>query len=161
MTAATSKRASGDLRPDVSPPKLADPSTEKGRPSPWDWSALSDTEAAYQAEALASFVTFFNHRYAWSKDQIIPPCWSHHGALVEEITTLMWCRWAAFEGPRADTEAAQTWHTYHLPLFIARVTKWIGPEGVADCRAGRHQPSRLMAPAAGAPPEKEAKGSCP
>lgn len=157
MTGPTPKRASADLRPDPPPPKLADPSAEKDRPAPWDWSAQSDTDAAYQAEAVAAFVAFFNHRYAWSKDQTIPPCWSQHGALVEEITTLMWSRWEAFQSPRAGTETAQTWHTYHLPLFIARITKWIGP-GVADCRAGAHQTSRLT-PASEPTVLKMAKGA--
>lgn len=159
MTTSMPKQASADLRPDPPPPKLADPSSEKGRPAPWDWSAQGDTDAAYQAESLAAFVTFFNHRYAWSKDQTIPPCWSQHGALVEEITTLMWSRWAAIQSPRADADAAQTWHTYHLPLFIGRITKWIGPEGVADCRSGRHQPSRLTAAATEPNAPKVAKGA--
>ena len=66
-----------------------------------------------------------------------------HGALVEELTTLMWSRWAAFSGPDATVDAAQTWHTYTLPAFLSRLAFWIGPQTLPDCRAGNHQPSRL------------------
>ncbi len=66
-----------------------------------------------------------------------------HGALVEELTTLMWSRWAAFSGPDASVDAAQTWHTYTLPAFLNRLAFWIGPQTLPDCRAGNHQPSRL------------------
>ena len=66
-----------------------------------------------------------------------------HGALVEELTTLMWSRWAAFSGPDASVDAAQTWHTYTLPAFLNRLAFWIGPQTLPDCRAGNHQPPRL------------------
>lgn len=137
---------SQDLRPQPRPPVLANPNPDEDRPAGWDWADLDDTEAAYLADALEEFVAFYNARYPWSREQTIPPCWSSHGALVEEITTLMYARWAAFQGPTASVEAAQTWHTYHLPLFISRINTWIGVEAAADCRTGHHQPSRLIDP---------------
>lgn len=141
--------AGDDLRPAVAPPDLDPPAGEDAKPPPWDWAHLTDTDAARQADALERFVDYFNHRYAWTREQTIPACWARHGALTEEATTLMWSRWAAFQGPLASAEAAQAWHTYHLPLFLARITSWTGLEAVADCRSGHHQPSRLtgVAPA--------------
>jgi hypothetical protein len=142
-------QATADLRPAPRPPDLdnapADQKTEN-RPGGWDWAAQTDRSAAVLAQALDRFVVYFNHRYAWTRDQTIPPCWAEHGPLIEEVTTLMWSRWGAFQGPLAGPEAAQTWHTYHLPLFTARIIAWIGAEAAADCRAGHHQPSRLHHP---------------
>ena len=146
MTDTTARRATPDLRPALRPPELDDPATGENRPGGWDWAAQTDTTAVYLADALDTFVAYFNARYAWTREQTIPPCWAHHGALIEEITTLMWSRRAAFQGPVASAEAAQTWHTYHLPLFTARITTWIGHEAAADCRSGHHQPSRLVDP---------------
>lgn len=146
MTDTAGRQATPDLRPPLPPPELEDPANEENRPAGWDWTDQTDTTAAYLADALAQFVAYFNARYPWSREQTIPPCWAAHGALIEEITTLMWSRWAAFQGPLAGPEAAQTWHTYHLPLFTARITTWIGHEAAADCRSGHHQPSRLIEP---------------
>ena len=144
--AEKARRPAGDLRPAPRPPELANPALEEGQPAGWDWSAQTDTGAALLVAHLEAFVAYLNGRYAWTREQTIPPCWASHGALIEEITTLMWSRWAAFQGPLAGPEAAQTWHTYHLPLFTARITTWIGHEAAADCRSGHHQPSRLVDP---------------
>lgn len=138
--------AARDLRPQPAPPALADPAPAEDRPAGWDWADLDDTDAVYLADALEEFVAFYNARYPWNREQTIPGCWARHGALVEEITTLMFSRWAAFQGPTATIDAAQTWHTYHLPLFVSRINTWIGVEAAADCRAGHHQPSRLIDP---------------
>lgn len=146
MTDTTARRATPDLRPVLLPPELDDPATEKNRPVGWDWAAQTDATVIYLADALERFVAYFNARYAWTREQTIPPCWAAHGALIEEITTLMWSRWGAFQGELAGPEAAQTWHTYHLPLFCARIATWIGHEAAADCRSGHHQPSRLADP---------------
>ena len=144
MSNGAPRRPTGDLRPEMAPPKLPDPVGDQ-LPKPWDWSDQNETEAAINAEAVADFVSFYNRRYAWTKDHTIPPCWAQHGALIEEITTLMWSRWEAFLGPRSNPGDAHHWHNYNLPLFIERIPAWIGHEAAADCRTGHHQPSRLVA----------------
>ena len=95
------------------------------------------------AALLEQFVAYFNGRYAWTTDHVIPPCWVLHGALIEEITTLMWSRWSAFESSDATPEAAQAWHTYYLPGFLTRVNIWLGNHAAAECRSGNHQPSSI------------------
>lgn len=138
----------GDLRPPVAPPDLADPTlVEDDRPVPWDWADQTASDAVELGQALVEFVRYLNGRYAWNAEHTIPPCWARHGALIEELTTLMWSRWAAFQGPLASPDAAQTWHTSHLPLALQRVTYWLGPGNALDCRNGRHQPCRLHAQA--------------
>jgi hypothetical protein len=108
----------------------------------WNWVDRHGDEAATMAELLHGLVAYFNDRYAWTADHLIPVCWARHGALVEEITTLMWSRWSAFESPDATAEAARSWHTYYLPGFLARVNTWLGSAG-PECRAGHHEPSAI------------------
>jgi hypothetical protein len=138
--------ATPDLRPIFLPPELDHLAEEENGPGGWDWASQANTTTAYLADALDCFVAYFNARYAWTREQTIPPCWAEHGALIEEITTLMWSRWAAFQSPLAGPETAQSWHTYHLPSFTARINTWIGLEAAADCRSRHHQPSRLVNP---------------
>jgi len=106
-------------------------------PWPWDWAHVSCEAAKQMWEALTSFVAFLDARYAWAPDQVIPPCWAEHGALVEELTTLYWSRVNAFEGPKPTVDLAQTWHHQTLPGFYQRLKGWLGDRG-GECRAGQH-----------------------
>ena len=124
---------------DPQPPKLPKPGGEHTSRRPWDLvpDNVADDDAAVW---LQKFVAFYNNRYAWTPTQRIPSCWAEHGALIEELNTLMWSRWTAFSSTQASAEGAQNWHTYSLPNFLARLTSWMGGEGpAADCRAGSHK----------------------
>ncbi len=79
----------------------------------------------------------------------MPPRWAAHGALVEELTTLMWARWPAFEGPAATPEAAQTWHTYYLPGFLGPAE----PPGSGD-RPSRSAGRGATSPSDSGPPRR-------
>ncbi|GAC1581112.1 MAG: hypothetical protein NVS3B18_14720 [Candidatus Dormibacteria bacterium] len=145
MTAPTSSAASttrpGALAPDPSPPVLsADAPLVEG--IAWNWVGRHGHDATALADILEEFVGYFNGRYAWTAEHLIPGCWARHGALVEEITTLMWSRWSGFESPDATPEAAQAWHTYYLPGFMARVNAWLG-SAAAECRSGNHEASGI------------------
>ncbi|HUY25342.1 MAG TPA: hypothetical protein VMV09_08595 [Candidatus Saccharimonadales bacterium] len=124
---------------DARPPNLPKPGGEQTTRRPWDLvpgNVSDDTVHVW----LEQFVAFYNHRYAWTPAQRIPECWGEHGALIEELNTLMWARWTAFSSTQASAEAAQNWHTYSLPNFLARLSTWMGGEGpAADCRAGQHR----------------------
>jgi hypothetical protein len=145
MTSANGSTTSRRLlvpSPDPPPPILSLKPTLVDR-NAWNWVDREGQDAAALSGLLEEFVDYFNGRYAWTTEQTIPPCWALHGALVEEITTLMWSRWAAFESDDADPTAAQVWHTYYLPGFLTRVTMWLGGHGAAECRSGNHEQSRL------------------
>jgi hypothetical protein len=45
--------------------------------------------------------------------------------------------------PDVTPEVAQTWHTYYLPGFMARVNMWVGNHAAGECRIGSHQPSSI------------------
>lgn len=112
MADTTGRQATPDLRPAVPPPELDDPAKEENRPGGWDWAAQTDTTAVYLADTVDCFVAYFNGRYPWTREQTIPPCWAQHGALIEEITTLMSCgpdgppskgRWPVPKPPKPGT----------------------------------------------------------
>jgi hypothetical protein len=105
---------------------------------PWNWMELDAAEADLLWALLEKFVDFFNVRYADQSSRRIPPCWPEHGALVEEVTTLWWARWQAFESPHASIGGAQYWHTYTLPGFLERMRRWLGDE-LLTCQQGRHR----------------------
>ena len=132
-----------DLRPSARPPDLWRATDIHDAPA-WDLASLPDSRVAEHRKDLASFVDYLNSRYAWTLAQAVPLCWAEHGGLVEELTTLMWSRWAAFAGPSASPEAAQTWHGYSLAGFLVRMDTWLGGgRDAANCRAGNHKPSVL------------------
>ena len=106
---------------------------------PWNWLELDRTAAAQLWRILSEFVAFFNARYGERPDLRIPPCWAEHGPLVEEITTLWWARWQAFESAHASVGGAQYWHTYTVPGFFERMTRWLGADRLERCRQGRHE----------------------
>jgi len=87
---------------------------------------------------LSGFVSYFNARYGERPEQRIPPCWAEHGALVEELTTLFWARWHAFESSHGSIGGAQYWHSYTLPSFYERMRGWLG-SGLVACQHGRHR----------------------
>ena len=105
---------------------------------PWNWLELDAVEAAKLWSLLATFVAYLNRRYGEHPDRRVPPCWAEHGALVEELTTLVFARWQAFESPLAAIDAAQRWHSYTLPGFYQRTADWLG-DGLLACQQGRHR----------------------
>jgi hypothetical protein len=59
--------------------------------------------------------------------------------VVEELTTLWWTRWQAFESAHASIGGAQYWHTYSVPGFFERITRWLGADRLERCRQGLHE----------------------
>jgi len=108
---------------------------------PWNWLELTRGDAERLWSLLFGFVAFFNARYGERADKRIPPCWVEHGPLVEELSTLVFARWHAFESPHASVGGAQYWHSYTLPGFYDRVREWLGDDLLA-CQQGRHRDNR-------------------
>ncbi len=106
---------------------------------PWNWLELDKSSAAQLWRILSEFVTYFNARYGERPELCIPPCWAEHGAVVEELTTLWWARWQAFESAHASIGGAQYWHTYSVPGFFERLSRWLGADRLERCRQGRHE----------------------
>ena len=104
---------------------------------PWNWIELDWQDADRLWSLLADWVAYFNRRYGERPDRRIPPCWPEHGPIVEELTTLLFARWQAFESPHASIGGAQYWHSYTLPGFHTRLRTWLGDD-LLTCQQGRH-----------------------
>ena len=136
-----------ETQPDFAP--LFQRLDAEDRVRPWSWPDLDAEEAALAFALLGRFVDDFNTRYAWSPDQLIPPCWPAHGAIVEELTTLWWSRYASFDAPGAGAGR------YFPFAFKTTCTRVVAPEGapslnsiVAAPRAPPKAPSKRPIPIA-------------
>jgi hypothetical protein len=114
---------------------------------PWSWLDLDGDQASILWRALGEFVDYLNRRYLERAEHRVPPCWAEHGPLVEELTSLFFARWHAFESPDGSIGGAQFFHTYTLPGFIDRMGRWIGPDRLRRCQAGRHEDRVVEEPA--------------
>ncbi len=114
---------------------------------PWNWVEADREEAATLWRVLDELVEYLNGRYLERPEHRIPPCWHEHGALVEELSTLFWSRWAAFESPDASPAGAESFNSYVLPGFLDRMAFWLGADRLRKCQAGRHE-ARQPEPAA-------------
>lgn len=82
-------------------------------------------------DAVASWI---NREYAWKPTHLIPPCWTRHPHIANELPVLAFSRWLADDalGP----EALEEWHRYALPTFLDRMQNRLGE---STCRSGKHQ----------------------
>ncbi|WP_142065300.1 hypothetical protein [Pseudonocardia kunmingensis] len=100
---------------------------------PWTWSVLTSTERAALARLIDAYSATFNHLYAITEDELIPPCWRRHPGLATELAVQLWLWYAAHRDPQATPLVAADYYLRHLPGFRARVTT-LG----AECRQGEH-----------------------
>jgi hypothetical protein len=113
----------------------------------WNWLDLNEQDANILWRSLGDFVAYLNRRYLERPEHRVPPCWAEHGPLVEELTTLLFARWHAFQSNDASIGGAQFFHTHTLPGFIDRMGQWIGPDRLRRCQAGRHEDRVVEEPA--------------
>jgi len=87
--------------------------------APWSWRTLGDQATEELLTQLQGWVAWIRHRYPLAKK--IPPCWSDHPEVVEELTAL-WLAWqAAYEQPDPSLTAAAEWHDRWLPGVLHRL----------------------------------------
>lgn len=79
------------------------------------WAILDDATAASELAALDGWVRWLTTRYTLAP-RTIPPCWSDHDALVEELSALR-TAWLAAFAPAARGVAPIDWH---VQLWAAR-----------------------------------------
>jgi hypothetical protein len=82
-------------------------------------------------------VQTYNHVFATTEEEIVPPCWRRHPGLAHELAVQMWLYYAVYLHPKANPAAAAEFHGRHLPSFRARVDKLLGRSPI-DCRKGEH-----------------------
>ncbi|MEQ1698946.1 MAG: hypothetical protein ABMA25_02500 [Ilumatobacteraceae bacterium] len=83
--------------------------------------------------------------HAWSSwliqtfqlQSTFPPCWTQHGALVEELTAL-WLGWSGVWLSGTDPTGPSSWH-YQLDMAVQRIPRW-----KVSCDSTVHTPDRTF-----------------
>jgi hypothetical protein len=100
------------------------------------WPFLDDQAVEECLDALSDWVDWLVQRYALDH-RTIPPCWSEHGALVEELSALR-TGWLAAFAMTSRPEAPLEWH-HHFGAARLRLTAWSARTG---CRPSEHRGDR-------------------
>lgn len=109
-------------------------SQEAFPPLPLCWAALTGQEREEQLDALEDWVRWLIHRYALDH-RTAPPCWVHHGALLEELSALR-TAWLTAYAVTSSGDAPLEWHA-HFAATRQRLADWVSRTG---CRKGEHRP---------------------
>jgi hypothetical protein len=104
-----------------------------GSPEVICWPRLSLDDEQAQLRDLDDWLAWLVNRYSLDH-RTIPPCWHHHGALIEELSALRSLWQTCF---RADASPADplTFHE-HLNLALARLRDWTARR---DCKPAQHR----------------------
>lgn len=108
--------------------------------APIDWWRLDSAERVETLRTLSIFVPELVRRYALN-DQVIPPCWYRHEALIQELLALYQFRNQNQFLPIAPPVAPKEFH-YELQLVITRLRGWVATTG---CNMAEHHEDRVQA----------------
>ena len=102
------------------------------RPGRWCWREARPGIVDELWTELSAWVDWLDLRYGL--DELLPPCWSQHGAMVEELTAL----YAGWQAAYIDIDARGfdplAWHEA-LGRTLARVREW----NRQGCRVDAHR----------------------
>jgi hypothetical protein len=98
------------------------------------WRDLGPDDASAELDRLASWVDWLVQRYNLDQ-KLIPPCWSQHGALVEELSALR-TLWEAAYLEDANPSSPLAFHR-DLDLALRRLREWTSRLG---CSRTEHRP---------------------
>lgn len=98
------------------------------------WRDLDAGAATAELERLDTWVVWLSGRYNLDH-KVIPPCWSHHGALVEELSALR-TLWEASYLEDAAPSSPTAFHR-ELDLALRRLREWTSRLG---CSRTEHRP---------------------
>jgi hypothetical protein len=98
------------------------------------WKDLDPTGVAAEIERLRDWVDWLVERYCIDH-KTIPPCWSEHGALTEELSALHTLWEVCYLGAAAPADPA----TFHreLDTTLRRLREWSARRG---CGRSDHRP---------------------
>jgi hypothetical protein len=98
------------------------------------WRDLDATSTAEELERLATWVAWAITRYNLDH-KVIPPCWPHHGAILEELSALRTFWEACYQDDAAPSDPL----AFHrdLTLAIRRLRDWTSLLG---CGRTVHRP---------------------
>jgi hypothetical protein len=100
------------------------------------WRDLDPTSTTEELERLADWVTWAATRYNLDH-KVIPPCWPHHGAIVEELSALR-TFWESSYQPDAAPAEPLAFHR-DMTLALRRLRDWTSGLG---CTRTNHRTER-------------------
>ncbi|MEU4295330.1 hypothetical protein AB0E63_44525 [Kribbella sp. NPDC026596] len=98
------------------------------------WRDLDATTATEELDRLRIWVDWLTRRYNIDH-KLVPPCWPHHGALVEELSALR-TLWEASYLEDAAPSSPLAFHR-ELDLAVRRLREWTSRLG---CSRTEHRP---------------------
>jgi hypothetical protein len=104
-----------------------------GPPTPIVWSAYSEAEQELLLEDLEVWVTWLVERYRLDH-RIVPPCWTQHPELIEELSALQ-LAWQGAYSSSAVPDAPLNWHERYAGARL-RIGDWVSRTG---CRPDGHR----------------------
>jgi len=106
------------------------------KPSPVDWTVLSEEEAADQLDQLIDWVDWLTWRYTLDS-RTVPECWPEHGSVLEELSALR-TAWIQAYATTSLGSAPLDWHQA-FSQARQRLADWAARTG---CRPAAHRPTR-------------------
>ena len=85
------------------------------------WRDLDTTSTTEELQRLADWVTWTTTRYNLDH-KVIPPCWRHHGAVVEELSALRTFWESCYQHDSAPSEPLA--FQRDLTLALRRLRDW-------------------------------------
>lgn len=104
-----------------------------GPPTPIVWSAFSNADQDLLLEDLDLWVTWLVERYRLDH-RTVPPCWTQHSELIEELSALHLAWQGAFY-TSAPADAPLNWHERFAAARL-RIGDWQSRTG---CRPDAHR----------------------
>lgn len=133
MTTNTDARVAAlDARVDWLTGRIDDLEMGPIRPGRWCWREARPVAVEALWQELTAWVDWLLARYGL--DELIPPCWIRHGAMVEELTALYAGWYAAYMDIDARGFDPLAWHEA-LDRTVRRVHEW----NRQGCRIGAHR----------------------
>jgi hypothetical protein len=91
------------------------------RPTRWCWKMLGEQATGATWSELREWVDWLTTRY--NLDEVVPPCWWSHDAMIEELTALYAGWHAAYMDFDARGFDPLAWHEA-LDRSLVRVQRW-------------------------------------
>lgn len=104
-----------------------------GPPTPIVWSAFSVADQELLLEDLDVWVTWLVERYRLDH-RVVPPCWTQHPELIEELSALQ-LAWQGAFSTSAVSDAPLNWHERFASARL-RIGDWVSRTG---CRPDAHR----------------------
>ncbi|MFJ6419031.1 hypothetical protein [Paeniglutamicibacter sp. NPDC091659] len=110
-------------------------------PAPWNLGCATAAQRRHFLGQLSDWINWYNETYPGVEEHVIPPCWFHHSAVVQELVAMFVAWQAAYCGSDEPNDAPAYWHDRILHPTIKRLS---GDKaaGWGNCLGAHREPRR-------------------